>query len=68
MSKGVDERALRNKESEGKMLAPYTVGYHGSVYLCHWIGKHSTSETIGWFKDGWYKACIPIFFRKGLEK
>ena len=66
MSKAVNEKTLRNKESEGKMLAPYTVGYHGSVYLCHWIGKHSTSEAVGWFKDGWYKGCIPIFFRKGL--
>lgn len=29
-------------------------------------GGHSTSETLGWFKDGWYRACIPVFFRQGL--
>ncbi len=52
--------------SEKNMLAYYTVGYHGSVYICDWLGGHSTSETLGWFKDGWYRACIPVFFRQGL--
>lgn len=54
------------KDSEEKMLAYYVLGYHGSVYVCHWLGGHSTTETLGWMKDGWYRGCIPRFFQKGV--
>lgn len=67
-NKGLDEVSIKDnllKDSK-KMLAYYTLFYHGSVYICDWLGGHSTSETVGWFKDGWYRGCIPIFFRKGL--